>query len=211
MISGSSRQGSRRSEKNLRQHWCLWRRALNFLWFSKDRADDLDRLDPRQTHSRSRPPCGEGRAIRQTDDRRGSHGPTIDRPPLAGLGGRPPGLRADPGQRLQGAGPAPEPRPGRRLRPVLPGRLGRRAGRARPGWPTSSSTCSSRGPSGSPRGRSTAWRSSPPASRTPRPARTAPITGSPSRPTAGSWPWRSRPTGCAGRPSTRARSRPSGT
>ena len=34
----------------------------------------------------------------------GSHGPTDDRPPLAGLGGRPPGLRADAGQRVPGAG-----------------------------------------------------------------------------------------------------------
>ena len=48
--------------------------------------------------------------------------------PSAGLGGRPPGLRADPGQRLQGAGPASTPRARRGLRPVLPGRLVRRAG-----------------------------------------------------------------------------------
>ena len=110
----------------------------------------------------------------------------LDRPPLAGLGRRPPGLRADPGQRLQGPGSAPESCPGRRLRPVLPGRLGRRARRARPGWRTSSSTCCSRGPSGSRRGRSTASRSSRRVSRTPRRPRTSRTTGSPSRPTAGS-------------------------
>ena len=66
--------------------------------------------------------------------------------------------------------------------------------RARRGWPTSSSTCSSRGPSGSPRGRSTGSRSSPPGSPTPRRARTARTTGSPSlRPLGARPPGRGRP------------------
>ena len=74
--------------------------------------------------------------------------------------------------------------------------------RARPGWRTSSSTCSSRGPSGSPRARSTGSRSWRPGSRTPRRARTAPTTGSPSPPTAGSWRCR------RGRPDARRVVRP---
>ena len=75
--------------------------------------------------------------------------------------------------------------------------------RDRRAWLTSSSTCSSRGPSDFPRGRSTAWCCSPAGNPTPRPPRTARTTGSRFLATAGSWRWRSRPTGCAGRGSTR--------
>ena len=81
--------------------------------------------------SDSDPPPGS--APDHLQRRRGSHGPTIDRPPLARLGGRPPGLRADPGQRPQGPGPPPPPCPGRGLRPLLSRSGPTTSRRARPG------------------------------------------------------------------------------
>ena len=96
-------------------------------------GDPADVRDLSGTPEAGRSPIGPRAARPIISTTRGSHGPTLDRPPLARLGGRPPGLRADPGQRPQGPGPPPPACPGRGLRPVLPGRLVRRAGRARPG------------------------------------------------------------------------------
>jgi hypothetical protein len=60
-----------------------------------------------------------------------------------------------------------------------------------------------------PKGQIDRLASSRPGSPTPRPARTARITGSPSPPTAGSWRWRSSRTGCEARPSMPGKSKPS--
>ena len=61
-------------------------------------------------------PCQALPATRRRDDfstpvikKGAAHGPTIDRPPFSCLGGRPPGLRADPVQRPQDPGLAPTP------------------------------------------------------------------------------------------------------
>src|SRR4051794_33913711 len=49
---------------------------------------------PAAAHAPVRRLAGPGVIEVTTIRERGSHGPTIDRPPPAGLGGRPPGLRA---------------------------------------------------------------------------------------------------------------------
>ena len=74
--------------------------------------------------------------------------------------------------------------------------MSRRAARV---WLTLSNICSSRGPSDSPKGRSTDWWCSRADNPTPRLRKTARITGSRFRRIGGSWRWRSRRTGCAGR------------
>ena len=131
--------------------------------------------------------------------------------PLAPSGWRPAGLRADPGQRLQARWSCPGPRCRSSSATCITRSARSTSRRARRAWPTSSSTCCSRGPSGSPRGRSTGWRSSRRGSPTPRPARTAPTTGSlPVRPLGAGPADRGRPDerGAVRRPT---RSRPSGT
>ena len=119
----------------------------------------------------------------------------VSRPSPRLLGRRPAGLRAVPRQRPARARSCPGHACRSWSATCFTRSVRSTSRRARRGWPTSSSTCSSRGPSGSPRGRSTSSRSSRGGRPTPRPARTSRTTGSPSPPTAGSSPSRSRPTG----------------
>ncbi len=146
-----------------------------------------------ETHEGSRSP-----SMSLSLEKGAANGPTIDRPPITGLGG---GLAGLP-ERTLGNGFKALVLP-RTHAPVVvcdlyypAGSVDEPAGRS--GLAHFVEHMLFKGPNGSPRARSTGSRSWPPGNRTRRPARIARTTGSRSRPTAGSWPSKSRPTGWRG-------------